>query len=130
METEMTGVHTVIISLGSNYEADKNMACAREHLRRLLPDAVLTNNLPTAPIGMDGPWFLNCLCRAHTSSTLEEVVEKTKQLESMLGDSHRQREQGRVVIDIDILQYDATRLHVADWERAYIPVLMEQLLNY
>lgn len=129
METEMTETHTIIISLGSNYETDQNMARAREYLHQLLPDAVFTQNLPTEPIGMNGPWFLNCLCKAHTSATLDEVLLTTKSLEELLGDSRQQREHGRVVIDIDILQYDDERLHVSDWERPYISVLMSEVMR-
>lgn len=123
----MTAAHSIIISLGSNHEAAENMEKAREYLTKVLPGAVLTQNLPTAPIGMDGPWFLNCLCKAQTSSTLEDVLVKAKNIEKLLGDSRQQRDQGRVVIDVDILQYDDIRLHISDWERPYIAVLMEQI---
>lgn len=45
----------------------------------------------------------------------------------MCGDTKEARNHNIVNIDIDILQYGDTRLHVDDWNRPYIATLLKQL---
>lgn len=120
----MNTVHNVLISLGSNHNADANMAMAQTSMREKFSDIEFSRILSTEPIGIGGPNFLNCLCRLHTPYSLERLQLITKQMELELGDSKQQRQQGHVSIDIDILSYDDQRLHVSDWQRPYIATLL------
>lgn len=119
--------HEVLISLGSNYNAEANMEKAQTNMRKNFTEVKFSRILSTEPIGMSGPNFLNCLCRLHTSFSQESMLKLSKQLEKELGDSKQLRQQGQVVIDIDILSYDNIRLHVSDWQRPYINVLLSDI---
>ena len=123
----MTGEHTIILSLGSNTDAEKNMSRARVLMQSVLPDVVFTEDMSTEPVGIEGPWFLNSLCKAHTTATPDEVVRMAKNIEAQLGDTAEQRDRGRVVMDVDLLLYDDLRLHDADWQRPYVRLLINRL---
>ena len=119
--------HDILISLGSNHDANNNMQHAHEALRRKFADASFSRVLSTEPIGIAGPNFLNCLCRVHSSLPLQEIIAMTKLMETTLGDSREERQTGCIAIDIDILRYDDLRLHPSDWQRPYIPQLLADL---
>ena len=76
---------------------------------------------------MDGDRFLNTLVALHTTLTLQQLTQLTKDIERMCGDTKEARNHNIVNIDIDILQYGDTRLHVDDWNRPYIATLLKQL---
>lgn len=119
--------HSVLISLGTNYETETSMQRAREAMSNMFTGVRFSRVLTTKPIGMDGPDFINCLCRFSTSLPLYELTILIKCMEAKLGDTRGLREQKKILIDIDILCYDGRRLHLADWQRPYIPVLMEEI---
>lgn len=119
--------HDILISLGSNHDANNNIQHAHEALRRKFADASFSRVLSTEPIGIAGPNFLNCLCRIHLSLSLSDVISMTKLMENSLGDSKEERKKGHINIDIDILRYDDMQLHPSDWQRPYIPKLMKDI---
>ena len=121
--------HDILISLGSNHNANTNMQHAHEALRNCFANASFSRVLSTAPIGIVGPNFLNCLCRIHSSLSLSDVIAMTKLMENSLGDSKEERKKGHINIDIDILRYDDQKLHPLDWQRPYIPKLMKDIEN-
>ena len=69
----------------------------------------------------------NCHRQRHTTLTLQQLTQLTKDIERMCGDTKEVRNHNIVNIDIDILQYGDTRLHVDDWNRPYIATLLKQL---
>ena len=44
-----------------------------------------------------------------------------------MGRSTEDRQQGIVRLDLDILEYDGVRHHLADWDRHYVKLLLPQL---
>ena len=69
--------------------------------------------------------YLNQLCKGVTELGPNLLSEVLKETERRLGRRHN--EDGIVVIDLDLLQYDKERFHIKDWERNYVKDLMKEL---
>ena len=118
--------HSVIISLASNSDQQKNLAAAREQLSLLLGDLHFTQERWTEPVNTHRQEpYLNQLCRATTNLGANLLNEVLKELERRLGRTHN--EEGIVAIDLDLLEYDGERHHLRDWERDYIKNLLIEL---
>ena len=48
-------------------------------------------------------------------------------MEQTCGNTDRLREQGIVVLDIDILKYGDKKMHIDDWQRPYIQQLLKEM---
>ena len=118
--------HHVIISLASNYNQEKALEAAREQLTQLLTEVRFTSAIWTKPIGTirEEP-YLNQLCEGTTALGDGLLGEVLKQLERRLGRTHN--EDGIVVLDLDLLEYDGERHHLRDWDRNYIKDLINEL---
>ena len=64
---------------------------------------------------------------ADLQHSVEHLNEQLKAIEQQMGRTIEDRQQGIVRIDLDILEYDGTRHHLADWERHYVKLLLPQL---
>ncbi|MBQ7422637.1 MAG: 2-amino-4-hydroxy-6-hydroxymethyldihydropteridine diphosphokinase [Prevotella sp.] len=117
----------VILSVGSNTFQEKNVAKAKEILKKLLHDAVFSESIWTEPEGLQSDRFLNCLAAGSTVLTLEKLQTKLKQIEIELGDAPENHRNGIVNIDIDTLQYGHRRLKEKDWKRSYVQKLIKQI---
>ena len=115
--------HYVIIALGSNVSRD-HLPKARQLMGEWLNVTATSDIIATEPIGMSSPDFHNQLLECTTALTLDRLTLRTKATEQTLG---RQHGKGIVSIDIDIMQYDDTRLHPDDWNREYIIELYRQI---
>mgnify|MGYP002343936977 CR=1 FL=1 len=108
--------HRVIIALGSNVSRDYLAKCM--HLLREYVDVDRQSDIiTTEAIGIKSPPFANQMLRCTTDLTLDELTRLTNDTENALG---RKRGTGIVSIDIDILRYDDTLLHLSDWEHEYV----------
>lgn len=118
--------HHVIISLASNYNQEKALEAAREQLTQLLTEVRFTSAIWTKPIGTirEEP-YLNQLCEGTTALGDGLLGEVLKQLERRLGRTYN--EDGIVVLDLDLLEYDGERHHLRDWDRNYIKDLINEL---
>ena len=105
----------VIIAMGTNCHRQRHTTLALQQLRQLIDSRLqATQPLETEAIGMDSDRFLNTLVALHTTLTLQQLTQLTKDIERMCGDTKEARNHNIVNIDIDILQYGDTRLHVDD----------------
>ena len=117
----------VIIALGSNVHARRNMRTARELLLHLLPSIQFTRCIKTEPIGMSGvASYLNCLCWGTVAMSENTLLAMLKDVERQCGDVREKRAHGLVEMDVDLLLYGSKRHHEKDWEREYIIRLMEE----
>ena len=118
--------HHVIISLASNHNQEVALAAAREQLTQLLTEVRFTSAIWTKPIGTirEEP-YLNQLCEGTTALGDGLLGEVLKQLERRLGRTHN--EDGIVVLDLDLLEYDGERHHLRDWDRNYVKDLINEL---
>lgn len=118
--------HHIIISLASNTDQEANMEAARAQLEQLLTDAHFTSAIWTEPIGtLRQEPYLNQLCKGTTALGMNLLNEVLKELEKRLGRTHN--EEGIVVIDLDLLEYDGNRYHLRDWDRNYVKYLISEL---
>lgn len=125
-ETKRKKEHEVIISLASNEQAETHLAKARELLKMLIHDLVFTQEKWTEPVHTirKSP-YLNQLCKGTTELGPNLLSEVLKETERRLGRTHN--EDGIVVIDLDLMQYDDQRHHLRDWDRDYIKNLINEL---
>ena len=118
--------HHVIISLASNHHQEAALAAAREQLTQLLTEIKFTSAIWTEPIGsIRKEPYLNQLCKGSTALGDGLLGEVLKETERRLGRTHN--EDGIVVLDLDLLEYDGVRHHLRDWGRNYVKDLINEL---
>lgn len=123
-------MHSVLISLASNNEQEKNLSEARKALTQVLISPDYTPAVWTEPYGKkEGALYLNQLVSAQTDLDNDELNGRLKDIEKTQGRDDEARRQGLVPIDLDLLLYDQQRLHLRDWQRPYIQQLLPKLSN-
>ena len=121
-------MHSCIISLAANFEAEKNLPEARMCLEQILTFTHYTDAVWTEPIGCKlKNLYLNQLVKASTTLSYEDLRSCLKDIELQMGRTSEEREKGIVRLDLDILAFDDERHHLADWERHYVKNLLPQL---
>jgi len=120
-------MHDVIILLSSNFEPLYHMERARLYLKQVLYSVSFTRPIWTEPYHSPLPLlYQNQLVYARTFRFVEDFLIQLKRIEHELGRTAEEKRRGIVRIDIDLMQYDRTRYHLADWERPYMKLLMEE----
>ncbi len=119
----------VLLSIGSNSDGRQKTLLARNYLDCLLTDAVHSEMMETAPIGLVCGPFTNSLTRGSTDLDITSLTTALKRIEKQCGDSRLLRESGIVKMDIDILLYNGIRMHEQDWTRPYIRDNVERFLT-
>lgn len=117
--------NTVLISIGSNMNGKKQMALARKLLSQAFPGARFTRAL-TSPACPGEGMYSNMLAEFDTDIENEMLVSTLKSMEYEMGDRAELRQEGKVMMDLDILRYGNEKHHHDDWERPYI----KRLLRY
>ena len=137
----MEAMHSILLSLASNHEQEKNLGEAREALAQVLVSPDYTPAIWTEPYGKKQPpshlspltshpsKYLNQLVSAQTSLDSDELILRLKEIEKVQGRDDEARRQGLVPIDLDLLLYDQQRFHLRDWQRPYIQQLLPELSN-
>lgn len=110
---------TVLIALGSNYQQSAHIQWASARLRGILSDVTMSRILWTPDIHGRGQWYMNRLLQGKTSLSPTQLNSLLKQVEQETG-----RMNQHVTIDLDLIQYNDDRYHLADWERPYIRQLL------
>jgi len=98
-------VATVYLGLGSNIDAGKNLRTAVDALRRRYGELTVSPVYRSAPVGFEGPDFLNLVVALATDATPLEVLDEIERIHAMAG---RQRGPDRYSsrpLDIDLLLY-------------------------
>jgi len=103
---------TILLSIGSNTFAKTNIDKAKRMLTRLFPEIVFSQPILTEPEEEKYP---------------EEVIDKIKQTERAVGRSPKDKYLGKVIIDIDLIQYGNEILRPGDFERNYVQQLLAML---
>ena len=104
----------ITLAIGSNILQQKNIDEAQSRLRHLLPGIVFGEAVWTTPIGIQSDRFLNLLAYADTPLSLEHLQE-LKAIEREMGDSHENHQQGHVIIDLDVAEYDGRTIKEVVW---------------
>lgn len=96
----------VYLGLGSNIDPERNLRLALGELRRVYGVLGVSPVYRSAPVGFDGPDFLNLVATFETDDSPERISERMESIHRLAG---RRRDAGRFVarsLDIDILLYD------------------------
>ncbi len=119
---------TILLSIGSNIFAKTNIDKAKRMLTRLFPDIVFSQPILTEPEDKKYSFlFRNVLAKAETDMSPGEVIDKIKQTERAVGRSPKDKYSGKVIIDIDLIQYNNNILRPDDFERNYVQQLLATL---
>ena len=119
--------HYILLALGSNIATEQNIDHAKARLLAVFPQLQFSRSLFTPAIGIVSPPFTNCLAEGYCCMQLEEVLVALKNIEAEMGSVSEDRKKGIVKIDIDLLQFDATKRKADDWGRDYIQLLLNEL---
>ena len=119
--------HYILLALGSNVAAELHIEQAKARLSAVFPQLRFSRSLITPAIGIMSPPFMNCLAEGYCSAPLEEVIVALKDIEAQMGSVPEERKKDIVKIDIDLLQFDATKRKADDWSRDYIQLLLKEL---
>ena len=98
----------VYLGLGSNIDAGKNLRTAVDALRRRYGKLTVSPVYRSAPVGFEGPDFLNLVVALETDATPLELIDEIERIHAMAG---RQRGPDRYSsrpLDIDLLLYGDT----------------------
>ena len=120
----------ILVSLGSNIYSKQNIDRARRMLAHYFPDVVFTPSIiTTATDEIYSFPFRNVLAVFYSDLPSEEIVQKLKMIEFAMGRQPRDKDTGKVIIDIDLLQYGDEILRPDDYERAYVQALLTRLIS-
>ena len=94
------------LCIGSNTEAENNVAKAHVLLTTLLPDIRWEEARWTEPVDFPNPaLFLNQMATFSTTLSSDEVRHRFKEIERQCGRQPEDKAQGIVRMDIDLLTY-------------------------
>lgn len=83
------------------------MAFARERLTELFPDVRFGEEKQTPPLKLVNPaLFINQLALFSTACNQEEIIRSLKAIECEAGRLPGDKELEKIVLDIDLVQYD------------------------
>ena len=110
-----------ILCLGSNTNAEMQMAKAREALLTLFPDIRFSTLQETEAIGstFHSP-FLNQLAVFHTNLSAPAIRKMLKEIEKQAGRQTKDKAQGIVIIDIDLIIHGNRILKKDDVQRSFV----------
>ena len=110
-----------ILGLGSNTDATTQLAFAREMLQTIFSDIRFSSILETKAIGSDfhSP-FLNQVAIFHSQLSAYDIRKKLKKIERQAGRQPRDKSQGIVKLDIDLIIYDSKVLKKNDLMRDFV----------
>lgn len=98
----------VYLGLGSNIDAGKNLRLAVAELRRLFGDLTVSPVYRSAPVGFEGPDFLNLVVALTTDRPPPEVMAEIERIHAMAGRSRGPDKFSSRPLDIDLLLHGNT----------------------
>lgn len=127
-------LHDLIVSLGSNIhteggdttDARQHLEEARQRLSAYVEDMRASHISTTQAIGINASDFCNQLIHGRTRLDIDTLGITLKEIETRMG--RRRTPRHEVAIDIDLLKYDETICHEADWQRDYVKDLLCDIL--
>lgn len=113
--------HHYILGLGSNRNADDNIAYAIQKLRKHFNTIRISTPVETEPIGMPNDFmFLNCVAILDSGMNTDELKAICKSIEKECGRCIENKEKGIINLDIDIIKADNIVLKEDDLKRDFI----------
>ena len=121
-------MHKTILGIGTNTDARFNMKQATDYLRYYFPNIKFTSTMETKPYGekFTTP-FVNALAYFKTDLSKPEILQQLKTIEKTMGRLPSHKEEGIIIIDIDLMQWNNEILKPKDFERHYIQPLLREM---
>jgi 2-amino-4-hydroxy-6-hydroxymethyldihydropteridine diphosphokinase len=95
----------VYLGLGSNIDPDNNLRIAVDELRRRFGELIVSPVYRSAPVGFDGPDFLNLVVAVETDAGPLDILEQIERIHEMAGRSRGPDKFSSRPLDIDLLLY-------------------------
>ena len=96
----------VYLGLGSNIDARNNLQLAIRELRRRFGELTVSPVYRSAPLGFEGPDFLNLVVALVTDADPLDLLEEIEHIHEMAGRSRGPDKFSSRPLDIDLLLYD------------------------
>ncbi len=95
----------VYVAVGSNVEAERNLALASRELRREFPDVEFSPWYRNRAVGFEGADFINFVAGFSTSLPLEALLARLHAIEALCGRPRDAPRWAPRTMDIDVLLY-------------------------
>ena len=114
-------MHKVLVSLGANTDARFNLNRAKNILLSYFPTIQFTIDIENQPYGVNfKDWFLNTLGYFESDLCKNELISLFKHIEKSMGRSDQDKDEGKVIIDIDLIRWNNEVLKPDDFKRSYV----------
>ncbi len=124
-----TKTNTCIIGIGSNIDAEKNIAKTMEILKNKLTILQTASLMQTKPIGMkDEPDFINGAIKIKTGLNKAELNNLLKNIEDRLGRDRTKPKFSSRCIDLDIVVWNDKVVDKDYYTRDYLQKLVDELM--
>ncbi|SRR5690554_776242 len=122
---QFISMSTILLSIGSNTFAKTNIDKAKRMLSFIFQDIIFSEPILSEPDDDKYKYlFRNILASFETDMSQEEIIDKIKQIERAVGRTPKDKYQGKVVIDIDLLKYGEEIVRPQDFEKEYVQQLL------
>jgi 2-amino-4-hydroxy-6-hydroxymethyldihydropteridine diphosphokinase len=124
-----TKTNTCIIGIGSNIDAEKNIAKTMEILKNKLTILQTASLMQTKPIGMkDEPDFINGAIKIKTGLNKAELNNLLKNIEDRLGRDRTKPKFSSRCIDLDIVVWNDKVVDKDYYTRDFLQKLVDELM--
>jgi len=121
-------MHSFLLCIGSNYNTLKNIIAVKERLLRYFPEIYFTQTSESEPYGKNYTnQFMNMLATFQSVHPLETTNTILKNIEHEMGRTSEDKKHGKVVIDLDIIAFDAKIVRPTDYKRSYVQDLLKHI---
>jgi 2-amino-4-hydroxy-6-hydroxymethyldihydropteridine diphosphokinase len=121
-------MNKVLLSIGTNVDREVNLAVCHKLLEESFGEIHYSNTSVTIPYGNHYKNdFLNQLAIVYTDKDKEYVSLLLKSIEKQIGRNPKDKENGIVKIDIDLIIWNDDILKPTDISRSYITELLPSL---
>jgi 2-amino-4-hydroxy-6-hydroxymethyldihydropteridine diphosphokinase len=97
----------VYVAAGSNVDPERNLASACRQVADSWPDARFSRAYRNQAVGFDGPDFLNMVVGFHTTESVEAVLARLREIETLCGRPRNAPKWASRAMDLDILLFGA-----------------------
>lgn len=119
-------MHKVLLSIGANTQAHFNINRAKSILQKQFPTIRFTDDIESKPHGSGFiNLFVNTLGYFESDLSKKDLIAHFKNIEKKMGREPKDKAEGKVIIDIDLIKWNSEVLKPEDFERSYIRNLLE-----
>ncbi len=123
-------LNSAIISIGSNIDAEANIAKMLVRLGEKVNIVKVTAQIKTKPIGIENqPDFTNGAAKIETALEREDFNQVLKSIEDQLGRDRSLPKFGPRTIDLDIVAWNGAIVDKDYYTRDFLKKAVDELLN-